>query len=229
MSDDDSSEWDSEPDEPQPQRSAAVAAVAAQTAAPAPAPAPASATASGPPSVLFALPIQLALKEHPALAAGIPAGITLLYEQGKNIVTLLCYDAHKRPMRAEPIDGAKLLAANSKGVASLPFAFTLGDGESAGTGPLGSATLTDSQTRKWTVTFGGHNDAIKFAAVLGVAAAMAKAGAATAVSNVSVHNILTLTSHIVAGSPSLFLFPPYPLMIRDPNSPNVDIARRRSL
>lgn len=48
------------------------------------------------PSVLLAMPITLALKDHPALAAGIPAGLTLLYDQAKNVLTLLAYDQHKR-------------------------------------------------------------------------------------------------------------------------------------
>ena len=102
MSDSDS-DWDVDEDEVQADASPVVVTPAAATSAsPVAAAAAASPTAaaaspsSAPPSVLLALPIQLSLKDHPALAAGIPAGITLLYDSAKNVITLLAYDQHKR-------------------------------------------------------------------------------------------------------------------------------------
>lgn len=54
------------------------------------------ASSAAPPTMLIAFPIQLCLPAHAVLAAGIPAGITLLYDAIKNIITILAYDAHKR-------------------------------------------------------------------------------------------------------------------------------------
>lgn len=215
MSDSDS-DWDVDEDEVQADASPVVVTPAAATSASPVAAAAASPTAaaaspsSAPPSVLMALPIQLSLKDHPALAAGIPAGITLLYDSAKNVITLLAYDQHKRyhhdastrsalcahltraaahtgascscslcscayrPMLLEPLDGTKLLKS------TLPFSFTMGDGDSAG--PLGSATLLDSQSRKWTTTFASPAECARFAACLAVATLVAKAAAGTPVS-----------------------------------------------
>jgi hypothetical protein len=63
---------------------------------------------------------------------------------------------------------------------TLPFSFTMGDGDSAG--PLGSATLLDSQSRKWTTTFASPAECARFAACLAVTTLVAKAAAGTPVS-----------------------------------------------
>lgn len=77
-------------------------------------------------------------------------------------------------MLLEPLDGTKLLKS------TLPFSFSMGDGDSAG--PLGSASLLDSQSRKWTTTFASPPECARFAACLAVATLVAKAAAGTPVS-----------------------------------------------
>jgi hypothetical protein len=129
------------------------------------------------PSVLIALPITLALKEHPALAGGIPAGLTLLYDQPKNVITMLAYDQHKRPMLLEAFDGTKLLKP------SLPFSLTLGDGDN---NMMHQSQVVDSQARKWSVTFGTPHEAARMACNIAVATLVAKAAANAHIQQMSV-------------------------------------------
>ena len=97
MSDSDS-DWESDHDDDVAVvTSAPVSTPSVTGAAPAPVAAtPVAESSNVVPSVLVAHQVTLAMKDHPALAAGIPAGLTLLYDQAKNMITLFAYDPHKR-------------------------------------------------------------------------------------------------------------------------------------
>jgi len=141
-------------------------------------PTPTSTSNVSVPPILLALPITLALKGHPALANGIPAGITLLYDAAKNVSTILVYDQHKRPMVVEALDGTKLLSRPSS---SLPLDFTpIESSPASASGPsptTAAASIIDGQGRKWSVTFESHAAMDRFIAVLSVASVIAKAAA----------------------------------------------------
>ena len=190
MSGSDDSDWDEEVTAEDAPASQEIAAV------PAASPTAAASPANGAiPNVLLALPITLALKDHPQLAGGIPAGLTLLYDAAKNIITLLAYDPHKRPMIVEAFDGAKLTKP------TLPFLLTLGDGEG---NAMQTSTLVDAQQRKWTATFGAPHEAGRMACNIAVASLIARAASNHAVNQIFVkHDLAKGTGKSI--KPKLFV------------------------